>query len=80
MTALRRSRSLTHEFLAEMLGVRRASVNLVGRSFQRAGLIRYTRGTITILDRDGLESVSCECYGIIQRVFEQFLQKAMRKN
>jgi len=71
---------LTQEFLAEMLGVRRASVNLVGRAFQRAGLIRYTRGTITILDRAGLESVSCECYAIIQRVFAQLLPTAGLKH
>jgi len=72
--------ALTQEFLAEMLGVRRASVNLVGRAFQRAGLIRYTRGIITILDRAGLESVSCECYNIIQRVFDQLLPPPHRKN
>jgi CRP-like cAMP-binding protein len=64
---------LTQEFLAEMLGVRRASVNLVSRSFQKAGLIRYSRGMITIVDRPGLESVSCECYGIVRRVFTQLL-------
>ena len=71
---------LTQEFLAEMLGVRRASVNLVGRAFQKAGLIRYARGTITILDRAGLESVSCECYAKIQRVFAQLLPSARPKH
>jgi len=71
---------LTQEFLAEMLGVRRASVNLVSRAFQRAGLVRYSRGTITILDRAGLESVSCECYAIIQRVFAQLLPGVRQKH
>jgi CRP-like cAMP-binding protein len=71
---------LTQEFLAEMLGVRRASVNLVGRSFQRAGLIHYSRGCITVLDRPGLESVSCECYRTIRQVFEQFLPDPVSKN
>lgn len=71
---------LTQEFLAEMLGVRRASVNLVDRSFQKAGLISYRRGVITILDRAGLESISCECYGVIRRVFEQQLEPPSRKN
>jgi CRP-like cAMP-binding protein len=64
---------LTQEFLAVMLSVRRASVNVVGNSFQKAGLIRYSRGKITILDRAGLEAASCECYGIIRRVFAQLL-------
>jgi CRP-like cAMP-binding protein len=64
---------LTQEFLAVMLCVRRPSVNLVGRTFQKAGLIRYSRGKITILDRAGLEGASCECYGIVRQVFEQLL-------
>ena len=64
---------LTQEFLAVMLCVRRSSVNLVGRAFQKAGLISYSRGKITILDRVGLEGASCECYGIVRKVFEQLL-------
>src|SRR5262249_50663267 len=64
---------LTQEFLAVMLSVRRASVNIVGNAFQKAGLIRYSRGKITILDRAGLEAASCECYSRIRRVFEQLL-------
>jgi CRP-like cAMP-binding protein len=56
---------LTHEFLALMLGVRRASVTDVLKPIQDRGWIESNRGMITILDRRGLESGSCECYGII---------------
>src|SRR5262249_12624129 len=66
---------LTQEFLAEMLGVRRTSVNLVSRAFQKAGIIRYSRGVITILDRPGLESISCECYSRVRAVFEHLLPR-----
>jgi CRP-like cAMP-binding protein len=57
---------LTQEFLAMMLGVRRPTINLAGRSLQRAGLIRYSRGRITVVDRTGLEEASCECYAHIR--------------
>src|SRR5215218_8741543 len=53
---------LTHEFLAMMLGVRRASVTLVLQPLQEAGLIRTGRGAITVADRRGLEVAACECY------------------
>lgn len=62
---------LTQEFLAQMLGVRRASVNIVATTLQQAGLIRYSRGKMEILDRQGLEDTSCECYGIIEREFNR---------
>ena len=54
--------ALTHEFLAEMLGVRRTSVTEVASKMQAAGVINYTRGQITILKRSALEKMSCECY------------------
>lgn len=56
---------LTHEFLAVMLGVRRASVTDVLRPLQEAGLVSSHRGIISILNREGLENASCECYRVI---------------
>lgn len=64
---------LTQEFIAQMLGVRRPSVSLVATTLQKAGLIRYIRGQMTLLDREGLEAASCECYAIIQREFERLV-------
>lgn len=64
---------LSQEFLGQMLGVRRAGVSQVASKLQKAGLIRYSRGVIEIMDRAGLESTSCECYGVIQREFDRLL-------
>jgi CRP-like cAMP-binding protein len=60
---------LTQQFLAFMLGVRRAGVSVAAESLQRAGLIRYQRGKVTVLDRDGLEEISCPCYRINRENF-----------
>lgn len=57
---------LTHEFIAQMLGVRRATVSEVAAAVQAVGLIRYHRGAMTIRDRAGLEAASCECYAVIR--------------
>jgi CRP-like cAMP-binding protein len=64
---------LTQEFLAFMLGVRRASVTVAAGMLQQAGLIRYSRGRIAVLDRAGLEAASCECYRVVQQRYEQLL-------
>jgi Mn-dependent DtxR family transcriptional regulator len=59
--------------LSQMLGVRRASVTVAAGALQEAGLIRYRRGKVTVLDRDGLERASCECYGIVRAHFDRLL-------
>ena len=65
--------SYTHEFLSHMLGANRKSVTLAAQSLQTAGLIKYRRGTIQVLDRAGLERTSCECYAIVKERFDAFL-------
>ena len=64
---------LTHEFLARMLGVRRASVSALAATLQQAGLIRYRWGQMTVVNRLGLEAAACECYRIIATEYDRLL-------
>ena len=65
--------ALTQEFLAEMLGVRRPSVTTAAGALQRAGMIKYSHGKITVLDPALLEEASCECYGIVKAEYDRLL-------
>jgi CRP-like cAMP-binding protein len=65
---------LTQEFLSDMLGVRRQSVNLTARLLQQANLIKYHRGELTILDRVGLEESSCECFRVTSQMYERMMK------
>ncbi|HJQ68297.1 MAG TPA: Crp/Fnr family transcriptional regulator [Blastocatellia bacterium] len=65
---------MTHEFLSQMLGVRRPSVSVVASTLQNAGIIRYSRGNVTVVDRKALEAASCECYEIITRMMESIFE------
>jgi CRP-like cAMP-binding protein len=71
--AQRDSFKLTQDFIAEMLGVHRPTVTVVARELQAAGLIRYSRGMLTITDRKGLERATCECYSIVQSAYGEIL-------
>jgi CRP-like cAMP-binding protein len=64
---------MTQELIANMLGVRREGVTEAAGELQVAGLIRYRRGHITVLDRAGLEQRSCECYGVVKREYDRLL-------
>jgi CRP-like cAMP-binding protein len=67
---------MTQELIANMLGVRREGVTEAALSLQRAGLIHYQRGHITVLDRPGLERRTCECYDVVRREYERLLTVA----
>lgn len=62
---------LTQEFLAQMLGVRRGTVSLTAGVLQQAGVIRYTRGRITVVDADALHEAACDCYAIVQAEYRR---------
>jgi len=67
--------SMTQELIANMLGVRREGVTEAAGKLQRAGLIRYSRGRITVLDRPGLEKEVCECYAVVKKEFDRLLSE-----
>jgi CRP-like cAMP-binding protein len=64
---------MTQELIANMLGVRREGVTESASKLQNAGLIRYSRGRITVLDRPGLEKRSCECYAVVKKEYDRLL-------
>jgi CRP-like cAMP-binding protein len=64
---------MTQGLMAQMLGVARPTVSIAARILQRAGLVSYVRGTITVTDRPGLEATSCECYGVIRAQFGRLI-------
>jgi CRP-like cAMP-binding protein len=66
--------TLTHEFLSQMLGVHRPTVTIAARMLQQAGLIRYTRGKVEVIDRSGLEQASCNCYRLIVDQYARLLE------
>src|SRR5207248_7635542 len=63
----------TQEYLAEMLGVRRTSVTVVAHTLQAAGLIKYSRGRIQILNTEGLQDSACECYGTVKAQYARLI-------
>jgi CRP-like cAMP-binding protein len=65
---------LTQEFLAMMLGTGRSGVAIAAATFQQAGFIKYSHGTITVLDRPGLENAACECYEVAREQFAGLLR------
>jgi CRP-like cAMP-binding protein len=64
---------LTHEYLAEMLGVRRSTVTVIASTLQQSGLIRYCRGSITVLNPRGLEAVACECHRVVHTRYQRLM-------
>lgn len=64
---------MTHEFLSQMLGVRRASVTVTAGILQKAGFVEFRRGRVRVVDREGLEATACECYGVTREVYERLL-------
>lgn len=66
--------TMTQEFLAQMLGVRRSSLSIVANTIQKAGLIRYRRGHVHIENVDGLKDASCECYEAVRGHYERMLK------
>jgi CRP-like cAMP-binding protein len=70
---------MTQELIANMLGVRREGVTEAAANLQRAGLIRYRRGHITVLDRQGLEQRTCECYEVVRKEYDRLLPADIAK-
>jgi CRP-like cAMP-binding protein len=71
---------MTHDLIANMLGVRREGVTVAAGHLQEEGYIKYARGTVEILDRKGLETISCECYKVVSTEYDRLLGQYVRKN
>lgn len=71
---------MTHDLIANMLGVRREGVSIAAGHLQRKKLISYVRGTITMLDRDGLINNACECYQVVKDEYDRLLGKYISNN
>ncbi len=71
---------MTHDLIANMLGVRREGVSIAAGHLQANGLIKYVRGTITMLDREALESSACECYRVVKDEYDRLLGKYVSQN
>ena len=71
---------LTQDFLSQMLGTRRASVTVAASGLQKAGMILYSRGHVTIVDRQKLEETSCDCYRLIEQQRQKWLEETHDKS
>ncbi len=71
---------MTHDLIANILGVRREGVSIAAGHLQKKNLIKYVRGTITMLDRKGLEEASCECYAVVKAEYDRLLGTYISKN
>ncbi|MEP6947264.1 MAG: Crp/Fnr family transcriptional regulator [Acidobacteriota bacterium] len=71
---------MTHDLIANMLGVRREGVTVAAGFLQDNGYIKYSRGTVTMLDRPGLEKIACECYRVVSHEYDRLLGDYVRKN
>lgn len=71
---------MTQEAIGHMLGVRREGVTAAARRLRAAGLIRYARGQIAVIDRSGLETATCECYRVVKSEVEKLLGSGIRPN
>jgi len=67
--------TMTQELIANLLGVRREGVTEAAGRLQKAGLIRYNRGRVVVVDRPGLEARSCECYAVVKKEFDRLLPR-----
>ncbi len=71
--------TMTQELIANMIGVRREAITEAAQHLQQAGFIRYRRGHITVLDRPGLESRVCECYGVVKKEYDRLLRDVRQR-